>query len=158
MNLAITQQWDESFGYYDIQMNFDINYDENNLSKYINYFKKKKFVTYIWNRDEDGIEQTVFDFILLFEYLNSAQLRVPIRTDYDNYQNKYKLYIVREYTFVDRNFCSINQNFEMFISKCKKYYSQKLNYCKQIQSPKLILNRQIYGKPFKFKFNNANSA
>ena len=41
MKLAITQQWDESFGYYDIQMNFDIDCDENNLSKYINYFKKK---------------------------------------------------------------------------------------------------------------------
>ena len=152
MQLAIIQKWNEAFGYCDIQMNPEFNYNENNFNKYINYLKRKNFVTYLWNRDEDGVEQTVLDFISLFEYLNSVQLRVPVRRA-RNYNRKYKLYVVREYTFADRNFCYINQHFESFISKCKKYYSQKIKYYNKMKSPKMILNRQ-YGKTYKFHFNN----
>ena len=153
MQLAITQQWNESFGYCDIQMNPEFNYNENNLSKYINYLKRKNFVTYLWNRDDDGVEQTLLDFMTLYKYLNTVRLRVPVRRARNNHQHKYHIYIVRNYRFADRDFCSINQHFELFISKCKKYYSQKINFYNKMKSPKLILNRQ-YGNRFKFYFNN----
>lgn len=65
MKLAIVQNWDESFGYYDNEMNLVYGCNEHNLNKFISYLKKKKFITYSWERDEDGIEQTVFDFIKL---------------------------------------------------------------------------------------------
>lgn len=150
MKLAIIKNWDESFGYYDIEINTETNSNENNINKYINYLKKKNFVVYNWNRDEDGIEQSVFDFINLFNYLNNFRLRVPVRRSTHQNNNKYKLKIINEYKYSNRNFCSINNSFEYFIKKCKKYYSQKLAY---FNSPKSHLYRQIYGN-FNFKFKN----
>lgn len=151
MKLAIVQQWDKSFGYYDIEMNSNIDNNENNLNKYISYLKKKKFVIYDWNRDdEDGNWETIFDFISLFYYLNDVQLRVPVRRSLRHPNKKYQLKIIEEYKFADRDFCSINNSFEYFIKKCKKYYSQKLAY---FNSPKSHLHRQRYGK-FNFKFKN----
>ena len=150
MKLAIVQLWDKSFGYYDIEMNLNIDNNENNLNKYISYLKKKKFVIYNWCRDEDGIEQTIFNFINLFDYLNNVQLRVPVRRSLRQSNKKYELKIIKEYKFADRDFCSINNSFEYFIKKCKKYYSQKLAY---FNSPKSHLHRQRYGK-FNFKFKN----
>lgn len=150
MKLAIIKNWDESFGYYDIEINTETNSNENNINKYINYLKKKNFVVYNWNRDEDGIEQSVFDFINLFNYLNNVRLRVPVRRSTHQNNNKYKLKIINEYKYSNRNFCSINNSFEYFIKKCKKYYSQKLAY---FNSPKSHLYRQIYGN-FNFKFKN----
>jgi len=150
MKLAIVQQWDKSFGYYDIEMNLNIDNNRNNLNKYISYLKKKKFVIYNWHRDEDGIEQTIFNFINLFDYLNNVQLRVPVRRSLRQSNKKYELKIIKEYKFADRDFCLINNSFEYFIKKCKKYYSQKLAY---FNSPKSYLYRQRYGK-FNFKFKN----
>jgi len=151
MKLAIVQQWDKTFGYYDIEMNSNIDNNENNLNKYISYLKKKKFVIYDWNRDdEDDNWDTIFDFISLFEYLNNVRLRVPVRISLRQSNKKYELKIIKEYKFADRDFCLINNSFEYFIKKCKKYYSQKLTYFK---SPKSHFYRQIYGK-FNFKFKN----
>lgn len=151
MKLAIIQQWDKSFGYYDIEMNLNIDINENNLNKYISYLKKKKFVVYDWNRDdEDGNWESIFDFISLFDYLNNVRLRVPVRRSLRQSNKKYELKIIKEYKFADRDFCSINNSFEYFIKKCKKYYSQKLAY---FISPKSHLHRQRYGK-FNFKFKN----
>ena len=53
MKLAIIQNWDESFGYYDIEINTETN--DNNINNVI--ILKKKIVVYNWNRDDDGIEQ-----------------------------------------------------------------------------------------------------
>ena len=147
MKLAIIQNWDETFGYYDIESEFNIN-----LNNHLNYFKKKNFVVYNWDRDEDGVEQTLSDFINLFNYLNNVCLRVPVRRRrfLPPIKKKYRLKIVKEYKYADRDFCSINTSFENFIKKCKNYYSQKLTYLK---SPKSHLNRQIYGK-YNFKFKN----
>ena len=145
MKLAIVQNWDESFGYYDNEMNLVYGCNEHNLNKFISYLKKKKFITYSWERDEDGIEQTVFDFIKLFNYLNNVQTRVPVGDS-----KKFKINIIKKYNFSNRDFCSINNSFEYFIKKCKKYYSQKLAY---FNSPKSHLHRQRYGK-FNFKFKN----
>ena len=145
MKLAIVQNWDESFGYYDNEMNLVYGCNEHNLNKFISYLKKKKFITYSWERDEDGIEQTVFDFIKLFNYLNNVQTIVPFGDS-----KKFKINIIKKYNFSNRDFCSINISFEYFIKKCKKYYFQKLNYYK---SPKSIIYRQRFGR-FGFKFNN----
>ena len=151
MKLAIIQQWDKSFGYYDIEMNSNIDNSENNLNKYISYLKKKKFVIYNWGGDNEySTEQNVIDFIHLFDYLNNVQLRVPVRRALRQTNKKYELKIIKEYKFADRDFCSINNSFEYFIKKCKKYYSQKLAY---FNSPKSHLHRQRYGN-FNFKFKN----
>ena len=150
MKLAIIQQWDISLGYYDLEFQTN-NYSQNDIYNYINYLKKKYFVIYNWNRDEDGIEQTVKEFIHLLKYLNNVQLRVPVRRSLSSSNNKkYKLKIIKEYQYANRDFCLINYSFERFIKKCKKYYSQKLAYYK---SPKSLLYREIYGK-YNFKFNN----
>ena len=78
MKLAIIQHWNESYGYNDVEMDSEIiNSNENNL---INYMKKKKFVIYNWDRNEDYIEQTIIDFISLFDYLNNIHLNVPVGT------------------------------------------------------------------------------
>ena len=138
MNLAIIQNWNESYGYCNNEININ------------NYLKKKNFIVYDWNRDEDGIEQTILDFINLFDYLNKVNLRVPVRRSIPQINKKYKLKIIKKYTYANRDFCSINLSFEAFIKKCKKYYSQKLAY---FNSPKSHLYRQIYGK-FNFKFKN----
>ena len=149
MKLAIIQQWDISLGYYDLEFQTN-NYSQNDIYNYINYLKKKYFVIYNWNRDEDGIEQTVKEFIHLLKYLNNVQLRVPVRRSLRHPNKKYQLKIIEEYKFAHRDFCSINNSFEYFIKKCKKYYSQKLAY---FNSPKSHLHRQRYGK-FNFKFKN----
>ena len=150
MKLAIVQNWNESFGLIDIEINTETNNNEYNINNYINYLKTKNFVVYDWNRDEDGIEQTIMDFINLFDCLNNVRLRVPVRRSLRQYNKKYKLRMIKEYKFADRYFCSINNSFEYFIKKCKKYYSQKLAY---FNSPKSHLYRQRYGK-FNFKFKN----
>jgi hypothetical protein len=148
MKLAIVQNWNESFGYYDVEINSAI---DNQFDKYINYLKKKRFVIYSWNRDEESFEQTLFDFIHLFNYMNNIQYRVSTRITYNTlHQNKYKLSIIKEYKFALRDFCSINLHFEYFLKKCKKYYSQKLKYYK---SPNSMIYRQRFGI-FNFKFNN----
>ena len=138
MKLAIVQTWDESFGYNGVEINSAID-DGNQFDKYINYLKKKKFVIYSWDRDEESFEQTLFDFIHLFNYMNNTSRR-----------KKYKLNIIKEYKFDLRYFCTINKHFEYFIKKCKKYYSQKLKYFK---SPKSIIYRQQFGN-YNFKFKN----
>ena len=150
MKLAIIQQWDTSLGYNDMEFQSN-NYNEYNIEYYINYLKKKYFVVYNWNRDEDGIEQTVEEFIHLLKYLNNVQLRLPVRRSLQFPPNKkYKIKIIKEYQYANRDFCLINHSFENFIKKCKKYYSQKLNYYK---SPKSLLYRNIYGK-YNFNFKN----
>ena len=148
MKLAIIQHWNESYGYNDVEMDSEIiNSNENNL---INYMKKKKFVIYNWDRNEDYIEQTIIDFISLFDYLNNIHLNVPVGTPLIQTNKKYELKIIKGYKFAGRDFCSINNSFEYFIKKCKKYYSQKIAY---FNSPKCHLYRQRFGK-FNFKFNN----
>jgi len=146
MNLAIIKKWNTSFGYYDVEQNSVTN--ELDINKCKQYLKKKFFIIYSLNQN-DYINDDFLEFLEIYKALNHS------RSVLINSINYYDIKIVNEYTFIERSFCNINYNFENFIAKCKKYYSQKLKYYNQIKSPKSILNRQIYGKQFKFKFNNA---
>jgi len=146
MNLAIIKKWNTSFGYYDVEQNSVTN--ELDINKCKQYLKKKFFIIYSLNQN-DYINDDFLEFLEIYKALNHS------RSVLINSINDYDIKIVNEYTFLERSFCNINYSFENFIAKCKKYYSQKLNYYNQIKSPKSILNRQIYDKQYKFKFNNA---
>jgi hypothetical protein len=153
MKLAIIKKWNTSFGYYDVEQNSVTN--ELDINKCKQYLKKKNFIIYSQSNCNysRNINEVFLDFLEIYKTLNNSRSVLL-----NSVIGRYDIKIVKEYTFLERSFCNINYSFENFIAKCKKYYSQKLNYHKQIKSPKLILNRQIYGKQFKFKFNNANSA
>ena len=144
MNLAIIKKWNTSFGYYDVEQNSVTN--ELDINKCKQYLKKKFFIIYSLNQN-DYINDDFLEFLEIYKALNHS------RSVLINSINDYDIKIVNEYTFLERSFCNINYSFENFIAKCKKYYSQKLNYYNQIKSPKSILNRQIYDKQYKFKFN-----
>ena len=146
MNLAIIKKWNTSFGYYDVEQNSVTN--ELDINKCKQYLKKKFFIIYSLNQN-DYINDDFLEFLEIYKALNHS------RSVLINSINDYDIKIVNEYTFLERSFCNINYSFENFIAKCKKYYSQKLNYYNQIKSPKSILNRQMYDKQYKFKFNNA---
>ena len=146
MNLAIIKKWNTSFGYYDVEQNSVTN--ELDINKCKQYLKKKFLIIYSLNQN-DYINDDFLEFLEIYKALNHS------RSVLINSINDYDIKIVNEYTFLERSFCNINYSFENFIAKCKKYYSQKLNYYNQIKSPKSILNRQIYDKQYKFKFNNA---
>lgn len=156
MKLAIIKQWNTSFGYYDVEQNSVTN--ELDINKCKQYLKKKNFIIYSLSHCSNSwyLSENFLDLLEIYKKLKHNS--IPMNSVLMNSMGGYDIKIVKEYTFIERSFCNINYSFEYFIAKCKKYYSQKLNYYKQIQSPKLILNRQIYGKPFKFKFNNANNA
>ena len=128
MKLAIIQKWNTTFGG-----------NTQNIHSSINYLSTKNFIIYSWhiNGGNDVFVEDFKEFISIYNYVKKQK---------DNF----KLKIINEYKFVNRDFCSINISFEYFIKKCKKYYSQKLNYYK---SPKSIIYRQQYGQ-FSFKFNN----
>ena len=150
MKLAIIQKWDETLGFHGYLSRIQNVYSEENINniKYLNYFKKKKFVVYSWDKHDD--DTSYEEFIVLFHHLNNIRMRVPVRRANNPIIKKYKLQIIKEYNYSLRDFCSTNYSFEYFIKKCKKYYSQKLAYYK---SPKSLLYRKIYGK-YNFKLNN----
>ena len=116
MKLAIIKTWDTTLDSYCSR------------TPLINYFKTKNFVIYSWCRDEDGVEQTFSDFLEIYCYVKN--------------QGDYKLKIINDYNYNNRDFCNIIYNFEKFIKKCKKYYSKKIAYYK---SPNAHLYRQRYG-------------
>jgi hypothetical protein len=137
MKLAIIKKWNISLGFCD---NLDIN-------KYKEYLQKKNFVIYTFNNGY--VWEDFLDFLEIYKYLNN---NLPVQRNL--ILDRYDFKVVKEYTFIERSFCNINYKFETFIAKCKKYYSQKINFYKKMKSPKLIMNRQIYGKKIKFKFKN----
>tara|TARA_B100000795_G_C22731918_1_gene411708 strand:- start:700 stop:1089 length:390 start_codon:yes stop_codon:yes gene_type:complete len=128
MKLAIIKKWDTSF-----------DGDTRNIRSSINYLNTKNFIIYSWNINggNDVFVEDFKEFISIYNYIKKQN---------DNY----KLTIINDYNYIDRDFCNVNYNFEYFLKKCKKYYSQKLNYYK---SPKSIIYRQRCGQ-FSFKFNN----
>lgn len=152
MELAIIRNWDESFGYYDVEANDDIHSNEYSIQKCINYMKRKHFIVYSWDdEDEFWAENELISFIHLYKHLVNTELRVPVRRAIYRRKKNYKLCVVKKYIFASRTFCSINLSFIRFINKCKKYYSQKIAYYKK---PKSLIYRQTYGN-YNFKFNNA---
>jgi hypothetical protein len=126
MKLAIIKKWDTSF-----------DGDTRNIRSSVDYLKTKNFIIYSWHIDNenDVVIEDFKEFISIYNY---------IKKGHDNY----KLTIINDYNYINRDFCNVNYNFEHFLKKCKKYYATKIRFYK---SPKSHLYRQIYGK---FKFNN----
>tara|TARA_B100001093_G_scaffold495830_1_gene540743 strand:- start:10229 stop:10687 length:459 start_codon:yes stop_codon:yes gene_type:complete len=151
MELAIIHNWNERFGYYDVEVNDDFQSNDYNIQKCVNYMKRKKFIIYSWGWAPLCVENELINFIDLYKDLVNIELRVPVRRVNRNSRKKYRLCVVKKYVFASRTFCTVNLSFIQFIQKCKKYYSQKLAYYKQ---PKSLIYRQTYGK-YNFKFNNA---
>ena len=124
MKLAIIKKWDTSF-----------DGDTRNIRSSVDYLKTKNFIIYSWHIEggNDVFVEDFKEFISIYNY---------IKKEHDNY----KLTIINDYNYINRDFCNVNYHFENFLKKCKKYYATKIRFYK---SPKSHLYRQIYGK-----FNN----
>tara|TARA_B100000795_G_scaffold269003_1_gene257173 strand:+ start:6818 stop:7195 length:378 start_codon:yes stop_codon:yes gene_type:complete len=123
MKLTIISKWHKSFGLSKNEI------PQNESFNYIKYMENKNIIIYSYTGN-------LIEFISLYDEIKKMS------------NTSIYLKITTEYTFLNRDFCNINYNFENFIKKCKRYYSQKLSYYK---SPKTIVSRQN-NTLYKFKY------
>lgn len=124
MDLSLICNWDEKYGY-----------DENE-TKFLKYFKQKKFVVCCYDSDND-VYDAYDDTYNDDTYLDTLGCFMEIAKN-----SKLTPLFINKYHFNNRTFCNINYAFLKFQIKCKRYYQNRMKYYK---NPRNLITRQITG-------------
>tara|TARA_B100001057_G_C22619377_1_gene859850 strand:+ start:197 stop:598 length:402 start_codon:yes stop_codon:yes gene_type:complete len=128
LSLALSTKWDENMGIESHEI------AAKSLMKY------KKYIVDVYTYDDIPEDEEYVNFY------GSEMLWVTGITEQklwnESVDKKFELNIYKIYTFNDRIFGIESHAFKSFISRVKKYYSEKLKFYK---NPRNILLRQLTG-------------